>query len=122
MTYPAAQISLFAERAATDDWESLVPDVERAVRAILMAQPDVAWWQVRLALYQIGKVGTEEIRGAGTFSKRCGLVPLLDEDGNVMTSRPSELYNSIFPKSHANRHSRYRYPTTLAERQRKVNR
>lgn len=105
------QLGLFANRGTTDNFERLVPDIRRAVTALLRVQDYVCWWHVRQALFQAGYIdGTEVIRGAGTFAKRCGLVAVKDAEGRVMAERPDEQYNKLFPKSHANRHTCYQYP------------
>lgn len=117
----ADQLDAFAQSGVADNFEALVPDIERAVRAVLITQGYVCWWHVRLGLFDLGKIdGTEVMRGAGTFARRCGLVALRDELGGVRSERPDERYNKLFPKSHANRHTCYGYPTTVKERATKI--
>ena len=120
---PADQVDMFAQKGVTADFETLMPDIERAVKAILRAQRYVCWWHVRLALYDAGKIdGTEVMRAAGTFARRCGLLACRDEEGGVKSERPDARYNKLFPDSHGNRHTRYRYPLTLTERSAAVER
>lgn len=117
----AEQLDAFAQRAATDSFETLLPDIRKVVDAVIAAQGYVCWWHVRLGLYDVGKIlGTEVIRAAGTFARRCGLVAKRDSEGGIKSERPNERYNKVFSKSHANRHTCYGWPTSFQERATKL--
>jgi len=117
----AEQLDAFAQAAASDAFEQLLPDIQRVVGAVIAAQGYACWWHVRLGLYDVGKIcGKEVMRAAGTFARRCGLVAKRDADGGIKSERPNERYNKLFPKSHANRHTCYGWPTSFQERAAKL--
>ncbi len=108
---PAEQLDAFAQLAETDDWERVFPDVARAANVILDVQGYVTWAHVRLALFKVDKLTeAEKCAAAGRFARRMGLIAEKDERGNVIRERPSEEYNQVFPRSHANLATRWVRP------------
>lgn len=113
----AAKLREYAELAIGDSTDSLLDLCERAANAILDCQGSVTVWEVRVALGQIGKLandGTERLDGLGTLlSSRMRLV-FVDRE------RPPAWVADHLPKSHLNVNSRYRRPSSAAERAARV--